>query len=1062
MDSKVRGPFWQARLDVIELADPVENLALRALFVERGGEGVPGPLPGRPATLLMLARPRRVQVSPLRPGDKAYVWQADGPPPPAPVGDDRLRGRLASGKWVLLLVEAGPGSDYTCLGGEIDLDKLRAKSRALARLYRALDLAAAQPSAQHPLVRSRLTAHASGLSVYGQASLPWQSGAVAAPFLLTRTLQNTVSGEIAGARLALESERLDGEERAVWQTAWQRLARHLDPDATGPQWVDLALADPRRVPRLFWDWDPARAEQPLLRLPGDHFVLLLSDRPHQAHGTQDVARPPASLARVVLHSVSVQPRADGLHIAAETQPPDTPPTTPAGTLRYHYSAVGSGQPSEEEIKIRGLALAYDPVETARRLRKDQALPEPEWQGTAPLEPALLWGYLPLEDGWLQLPVPNLTEQIYLDAELENPRPETHDLGTNALQGALSLGNERSVEKPLAEQPWTCTLTAARHVAGTWRLVAGTGDSYRLAEISLHVEAPQIAVDGLLWLATGRARAADALPDLEDWVAGLQSLPLRCPDPDRDPFPSTATLMLGDGSQPGGGALRLRPASGGQGLAVLEGWSLVWQAESSLLQKLVGAGVFADSAEAGRPAWSWRRHPSLPMVQALPLTQSRLPPNHPSASRQLVPFELPAPGPWTLGVAGEAGARAWPRILSADRPAPDWAARPDLPLVALSLPGLLLDPAGASTALGRDAALDLRLQYRHDLPYTDEMNALAQLPEPAPEDGGQGAGASDAEPLPLSRETFGPHWAALSERASLAAAAAVEAFDGDEAVVRHLVEPLVWPVTPQAELDEYPGRLVLDADARLEAEAALRGITGTFTPGQARGEIRRARAGEANPLRVEAGSLAAHREASGAYRDQRGLLRQASTLDGTLPDGTEGLVRTPLRLQTSGEDVGYELASALDAIELLLDDPKANRWHFWFRDLPLRQADGTFEPVRGGDGPHHDVNDPLALSRERDYLSGYEWRLGLASSQKQDRPAAGEVLPLPFFGLDFYPLALQRAVAGATGLQRVEIAGRLQLPLPGRREMAELSNVVRLAFAVRDGEPARMELVDVEL
>ena len=36
---------------------------------------------------------------------------------------------------------------------------------------------------------------------------------------------------------------------------------------------------------------------------------------------------------------------------------------------------------------------------------------------------------------------------------------------------------------------------------------------------------------------------------------------------------------------------------------------------------------------------WRRHPTAPLIQSLPMTQTTTPPNHPSPSRQLAPFQL---------------------------------------------------------------------------------------------------------------------------------------------------------------------------------------------------------------------------------------------------------------------------------------------------------------------------------------------------------------------------------------------------------------------------------------
>ncbi|MEZ5300934.1 MAG: hypothetical protein R3F11_09820 [Verrucomicrobiales bacterium] len=49
----------------------------------------------------------------------------------------------------------------------------------------------------------------------------------------------------------------------------------------------------------------------------------------------------------------------------------------------------------------------------------------------------------------------------------------------------------------------------------------------------------------------------------------------------------------------------------------------------------------------------------------------------------------------------------------------------MPFAALSVPGIEFDPRQPSAAGG----LSLGWRYRFDLPYTDEVNALAQLPNP---------------------------------------------------------------------------------------------------------------------------------------------------------------------------------------------------------------------------------------------------------------------------------------------------------------------------------------------
>ena len=98
-------------------------------------------------------------------------------------------------------------------------------------------------------------------------------------------------------------------------------------------------------------------------------------------------------------------------------------------------------------------------------------------------------------------------------------------------------------------------------------------------------------------------------------------------------------------------------------------------------------------------------------------------------------------------------------------------------MSLSLPGLILDPQADGAGLPAAVELDLLpQQYRFDLPYADEINALAQLPEPPP----RSRSASPPCPTPPCRSPRSPYfatpfqdqWRQLSQQASLASADAV--------------------------------------------------------------------------------------------------------------------------------------------------------------------------------------------------------------------------------------------------------------------------------------------------
>jgi hypothetical protein len=1108
MHSKIVGPFWQAEVTVVELADPLENLALRALFVEN--RTTDGTIQRQSTTLLLLADVDKVRVKRLRQGTQPYTFtRPPGPPSPQPASYQELEALLRSGELALLLVEAddaqqpaGDTRQYTCLSGEISLDRLHPQSNARQRLYQDLRLEEADPDPRSgaAALSATLAVHGSGLSIYGRASLPWQDELVAAPFQLTRLRPQpgTLLPDL-DAHLSVERERLTSEEQGALVRAWRLLGTYVNPGSqqlddpdlrpSAPHWVTLELTNPTDVPHLFWEWDRSALREPVLQFRGDQLRLLLSDQQ-----PYNQTCPPTSLARVALDRITLEQQGEELHLevlaraaldAAEEEPGPQP-----ATMRYSYEDQEVAP--EESLEVSGAHLAFDPLQTPQLLRNYQELPEPEWLGGTPeepdvaeVEPEVVWAFSPLADGWAQLPVPNLTEQIYLDAELEQFDQPPADPPGALLEGAVAFGNDdlRFVGGHPQEQPWNITLTAAHQATGHWVLLAPEAENgFKLTRVSLELVAPRLVVNGLLWFSTGRPTAADALPDLEDWTTGLASLSLRTVDPRRDLFPPLVKMSLPNGDEAGpdpADPLRLYVRSEGEGgvSAELQSWALSFQVDDELLQEMAGKKVLGDDTFSRNRPWLWRRHPTLPMVQALPLTQSQSPPNHPSASRQLVPFRAPAVSDLVLGVPGGAtsAAASWPLLLSQVAPDDDWASLADLPLVALSLPGLVLDPSLPEPGLGTDeatggaeipgplAATHLPLQYRFDLPYTDEVNALAQVPEivPDPEMSSPLPDSPPPEPPPpLSPKTFAGHWAGLSERASLAAADAVEAIadENGQTLVRHLVEPYDWPVTADLHLAAYPGSLTLEGGAGesqvLSGERALRGISGRFVAESASGQLATSAVDDENPFLLEAGSMAAHRLEDGAYRDQRGLSRGASSLV-----ADNGLVQTPVHLQAKdpAETVAYRLTSLILPLEMALNDQDEDRWQLWFRDLPVGVEDGTFGRGIVLSEQAQDINDPGALSRERDYLAGYEWRLGEVGAASPD----GQVSALPLFGLHFYPLTLEEVTLGDGGVRGVELVGRLQLPLGEPSEMADLSNAVRLTFEYDDAE-GHLELTAIAL
>jgi hypothetical protein len=1124
----VAGPFWSADVEVVSFDAPRSNLALRRLFLDTTARKVAGSDNVlAPGTLLALCLTRRVLVTPATGAAATYEWQRPQNAPAPPLATfDNVRAAIRSGAANLLLLEANPATwpakpgdklpMLTCLAGDISLDLLQPQKDAAKRLYAALTIQ--DPIAASVRPPGKLSVHASGLSILGSMSVPWQTDLVAAMFQLTRMLPPPDTTAPA-FRLTVETERLTEDERKGMIAAAQKLSGLLNPryplnqppqpTAPVPHWATLEMVNPAVPPRIVWPI-PTWGTIGQLAFERGEMNLLLGDRP-----PYDTDRAPHSLAHVIPDQVTIALVKGNLVVTIKAgAAPDIVPAAPPDSLRYTYQAGG-----DERISLHEIATAFSPTETPALLRTAQDLPVPEWDKDAalPLAQPVIWGFAPLDDGWAQLPIPNLTEQIYLDANLaqldavpsagDTTNAASDSSTTAVIRGAVSFTNQLvngDVTNP-AEHPWAVTLTDTTGMAGVWTLSPIAAST--TLTINLIVAQPALTLNGFFWLSADRPTAADALPSFDNWVSGLRAIPLTRVSTRivagkpiaADLFPSLVVLRMHDLSMRAPSAVDLppapAPAAGSAELpppdALLESWLLGFDVDNpTLLIRERGAPVafaplldrLCGGATPVLPATLfnayeplvWRRHRNLPFVQALALTQSINPPNEPIAGRQFAPFALPTrqppglplavPDNWRFGVAVTgtgiaSGASTWPHLQSPAQlqPATEWRTLPDLPLALLSLPGLQLDPSAYSAASGLPPDI-LPLQYRYDLPYADEIQALAQAPkerrrpdavsplpdEPPPE-----------PPKPLTRTTYADHWRKLSEQASLAAVDVAIAFhqEDNRVVIGGLIEPLSWPVTPKLDLLTYPGALTITETGtgsvkpiELRGDLIAPDAAGSTTPGASiaalqgiggqffdHGDGTISQTGTAGdvPFLVEAGSMAAHRNPDGTFRDQRGLSRAVTT-------ESPVLLKTKVQLESrTGAPDHVELTSTRTTWNLEIEP--GHTWQLWFRDLPVRgtsfqRADNVISPAA------QDINDPEALSREFNYLNGYEWRLAEANPLRADVPV------LRLCGLEFFPLMLERLDLSGDTLTQIMLVGRLQLPLSDNpSEIADLGNAVRVTF-----------------
>jgi hypothetical protein len=529
-------------------------------------------------------------------------------------------------------------------------------------------------------------------------------------------------------------------------------------------------------------------------------------------------------------------------------------------------------------------------------------------------------------------------------------------------------------------------------------------------------------------------------------------------------------------------------------------------ETTVYEGVTMSGFFASGmASLPRPL-VWRRHPSLPAIQTLPMTQSLRPPSHPSSSRQLAPFEVrfaakpngtnvedpPGPLDWVfrgVEVDGNA-ATSWPEFVNAVdlEPAVEWTGKNHdgeryLSMSFLTLPGLASHPTSdlAIAPIADPTGQRQPLQLTFGLPYLMEPNALAQLPKTDTSEPGNGALELDPQeivPPPLFRETFGDSWQKLSDLALWAATdadAMIQSRTNGLCAVS-IVEPYVWPVDVSLAITAYPGVCTLSDSENLAnsitltepiasgiakipplptpEHSALRGIQGTFEVNPGRPHTIRLvtfENGDEDRFDVVAGTAHATVDATARLRDQRGLWRSAATDDGNW-------TKTPISLLDINPQTNQPVESSVVLCSARrrqrLDLGQSGEWDLWFRDLPMHNDEFRREETRSAQ--ETGVNDPIAESRRYGHLQGYEW--SVADTSSGSRLYIGK--------LPFYPLLLENLTFENDQLHSVSLIGRLQLPLPGSEngtsgsvEREADANAVRVRFERRDGN---LKLTAIEL
>ena len=445
----------------------------------------------------------------------------------------------------------------------------------------------------------------------------------------------------------------------------------------------------------------------------------------------------------------------------------TPPIDPT-------QPVQGQPPTEVKIQSANRNFVFDEIELAAELRSAQGLP-----GLAPgqmdPETPLVWGFLPLDDGWLQLPLLNRPpldpgkDSSFVQVPAADP--------PNILSGFLRFEDRGDLPSFLTipapdkipnlsvdRAPWSVLVDGARAAAFALALnldVPQSTTNPALVNLPvaafLHLIQPELTANGWLWLSSDCPDETEALPRIG--AGAGQYLNVALQQQQANSSSSFLNVSLAD-------LTFTYQRNLVSALDVIERKNLTlnlgyvsneptWtqlKNQNDLVRQEYSALVGNANAKVPNlfPCVYWMRHDVMPLAASMPMTRSVNNAIPALESRDLVPFVFQAAGSTTAQIrlnwdSKDPGTAAFPTFLDgtgappALLPAGGWpwarsfplqstgadAPAQGIALAALGAPGaeLSFDTSSASAdpwtlALGA---------LRYDLPGLDEAFANTVLP-----------------------------------------------------------------------------------------------------------------------------------------------------------------------------------------------------------------------------------------------------------------------------------------------------------------------------------------------
>ena len=615
-----------------------------------------------------------------------------------------------------------------------------------------------------------------GFALFGSLHVPWRNDKVSGWFKISSVPQQDISDSDAQAltvaspeQRKLDAEKTDNiaqmsvwndaphdidESSHGWLVAMQQL-RALLFSTGGPEWLRLSANGELDQRDLFWPLQPDEQFDFLLyrSVPVDHRVLVRES----ALAARLAERRPADAPLSVL---TLKPSHFELFRQAASMVLVTSDNDKSKLNQSELQCAYTFEPGTEQLVINNgnpLELAVPLVDTAARLREAQETPPPKENNID-----LLWTFVPVDVGWLHLPLPNVTlsslDNVNVSEDLEQ---DNHKRIANAVSkanstsgdvkktsGAIGFENRPDVSGFVEDRRlWSFTLTdvddAAMQVE--FAIVENADQTQsKILNATVDLHGGSVLFDGALLLTPFRQTPERLIPDHAE--RALSSIGLLAVSPDllRDVEAEVWELKKGDTPvmrcSLSVDALTFTPAKDTSQLS--GGVNLITQIDTELL---------ADPTSARAP-WLWARQSSIPSIQTMPLALAGDARRQPSGSRELAPLRQLATEADKHPQAIHQNYR-FEHALSMDvqtphfKPEGEWQ-RPtntdiawidEVGMTLLGLPSVTLFP-GITVDKEQDrlmnhdinwsAGLDtpVSLEVRFDLAYRDEAFANSSLPK----------------------------------------------------------------------------------------------------------------------------------------------------------------------------------------------------------------------------------------------------------------------------------------------------------------------------------------------